>query len=82
MSGAMETVRENYADYSSDWAWTAKGYETLRQQAYEEFDEMIREVRAKAIEDAADAFAVVPHPYEGGVTGWLRAHAAAIREGK
>lgn len=45
-------------------------------------DAALREVRAKALEEVADEWAVVPHPYEGGVTGWLRARAVAIREGR
>ncbi|UOE45502.1 hypothetical protein [Agromyces larvae] len=41
---------------------------------------ILAEHDARVLEEAADAFAVVPHPYEGGVTGWLRARAAEKRE--
>jgi len=36
-------------------------------------------IRKQALLDAADEFAVMPHPYEGGVTGWLRARASHPR---
>lgn len=29
-------------------------------------------IKAEALREAADDFAVIPHPYEGGVTAWLR----------
>ncbi|UOE45925.1 hypothetical protein [Agromyces larvae] len=41
---------------------------------------ILAEHDARVLEEAADEFAVVPHPYEGGVTGWLRARAAEKRE--
>lgn len=39
-------------------------------------------IAAGALRDAADDFAVIPHPYEGGVTSWLRDRADGIGEGR
>lgn len=38
----------------------------------------IAQAQAEALREAADEFAVIPHPYEGGVTGWLRDRADRI----
>ena len=90
----VDRVRDVFADGRAgigEWTRFDESVKRAVEEAYAEFDRMIAEVKAQALEEAAEVVEIDmgrgftgsdDHVATANAEAWLRARAAEIREGK